>query len=359
MQPHRRWEQGSEIQLLSYQPVENPVPEPWKGKRRFYASGRDALRALLAYGVYLGWERLWVPSYFCQEVVAALSSAGIALKIYTDAPTENELILEDCDFVPGDVVLVVNYFGLRSKQQLNQKGILTIEDHTHDPWSDWAFHSEADWCIASLRKTLPLPDGAVLWSPVGRSLPPPSPITDERSQASLMKFASMVLKQLYLDGYPIGKNVFRQLATAGERHIASGKISGMSSWALDLLYSFPISSWREARCSNYQVLLDCLNDLEWVTMLQSPNAADICPFSVILIFDSHQRRNHIRQRLIDVNVYPSILWSLEEGVVNGIPECHIDLSRRMLSIHCDMRYSEQDMERVAQLIRSFGAELSL
>ena len=40
--------------------------------------------------------------------------------------------------------------------------IVLIEDHIHDPLSDWSQSSNADYAVASLRKTLPVPIGAML-----------------------------------------------------------------------------------------------------------------------------------------------------------------------------------------------------
>jgi hypothetical protein len=51
----------------------------------------------------------------------------------------------------------------------------------------------------------------------------------------------------------------------------------------------------------------------------------------------------------------SVLWPLEVPVVEGIPQEHIDESRRMISVYCDMRYDEHDMRYVASLITDIGS----
>ena len=76
-------------------------------------------------------------------------------------------------------MLAVNFFGIRKgkawQDWLSQhKDIILIEDHTHDPFSTWAQQSTAHYAMASLRKTLPIPDGAILWSPQKMSLPKPT-----------------------------------------------------------------------------------------------------------------------------------------------------------------------------------------
>ncbi len=355
-----RWEQGSEFHWLAY-PCREVSTELWLQTMSWWGSGRDALRALLVYGrATRGWQRLWIPAYFCQEVAAALQTTGVFLAAYSDGPQQPEPDLGALPLRPGDVVLRVNFFGLRvlpSAALLRTAGVEVIDDYTHDPWSDSATSSDADWCAASLRKTLPIPDGGALWSPVGNALPPMAEPTSERRTASLEKLAAMLLKGLYLERQAIEKETYRRLALHGEEHIASGEISGMPEWTRALVGTFPLEAWRARRRQNYFVLKEALTNLDWLTVLP-PYAAEVCPFSVVLVLDSAARRAWLRQKLIEARVYPAILWPLEAPVVQGIGAEFVDFSRRMLSVHCDMRYGEQDMLQIAELVHQYGRTFS-
>lgn len=357
MRVSNRWEHGSEFQWLADW-TESPLPMPWGEKNLFFGSGRHAFRALLSYGIFSrNWRRLWVPSYFCQDVVESFISTNIKVTLYQDSPWNVAPRFDQIDFRSGDVLLLVNYFGLRAKNRVNgnyPSDIEIIENHTHDPWSDWARTSTADWCIASLRKTLPLPGGAVLWSPAGHHLRSAVPVTPVHLKASLEKFAAMVLKSWYLQGYPIEKETFRRLAISGEQHIASGKVSGMPEWTKPLLSAFPVAKWRDRKRLNHQVLSAALADLPWVDVLQAERYIDTCPFSGILVFDSAKRQLHVKGELSFSRIYPAILWQLDKPMAEGISQRDLDFSRRMLSIHCDMRYDENDMNYVASLIREYG-----
>jgi hypothetical protein len=122
-----------------------------------------------------------------------------------------------------------------------------------------------------------------------------------------------------------------------------------------LLSTFPVEAWREQRRLNHQTISACLADLPWVEVLQPANGSLPSPFSAVLVCDSPARQSRLRERLISANIFPAILWPLDEAVIAGIPPEHLDLSRRMLSIHCDMRYIPSDMEHIASLISKFGA----
>lgn len=109
---------------------------------------------------------------------------------------------------------------------------------------------------------------------------------------------------------------------------------------------------------NHLTLSEALSSISWLRVLQSQSesVADACPFSGILLFDSHERREQVRERLIAARVYPSVLWPLDRPCLSGIPDEALNFSRRMLSIHSDMRYMGNDMRHIANLIKSIGEE---
>lgn len=356
-----RWEHGSEFHWLESLPAPADI-SPWDDGGLLYGSGRDAMLALLQHGrATRGWKRLWLPDYFCQEVAAALATV-LPLEIYDDTPLQETPFFDNNAFALGDVVLWVSFFGLRAgpANLVLPKGVELIEDYTHDPWAPGAFASEADWTLASLRKTLPVPDGGALWSLRGHEMPPTSPLSDVRRVASLEKLSAMLLKSLYLQGHAVEKDAFRALALSGEEHIASGDASAMPEWTAQLLNTFPVAEWRRARACNHRALCEAVVGAPGVTILvpsRGPSSEDAewpprlaCPFSGIAVFDTTERRDQVRRQLIAERIYPAILWSMENPAVPRVSPGALDLSRRMLSVHCDARYSESDMERVGAVI---------
>jgi hypothetical protein len=350
-----RWEHGSEFHWPD-SPSQVPVEPPWAGGSTLFGCGRDALRALIEHGrARFGWQRLWMPSYFCQEVVAA-AKTGIELATYLDAPgTVPDF--GDVRVRRGDAVFIANYFGLRSSI-VPPAGAAIVEDHTHDPWSEWSLASVADFCLASLRKTLPVPAGALVWSPRQHELPPLRAVTAERASASSNKIAGMLLKRLYLADSAISKEQFRALLIAGEEEMASGAISGIPALTEALLGVLPVQQWRVRRRRNHEAFMARFQSAtpEVLQVLLPAGNEDTTPFSIILIVDQPARRDAIRQRLASRQIYPAVLWPLEHVELDGIPSAHIQLSRRLLSLHCDFRYTSADLERVADVLLATAAE---
>ncbi len=344
-----RSEYGSEFHWIA--PEEGggqcPVPEG----SLFYASGRGAMRAvLIGANGNLRWQRLFVPTYFCQDVVTSLRESGIAIQYYEDSPLWQSPAVDHGALRTGDAVLVVNYFGLRGRLSLEDvraAGADVVEDHTHDPWSEWARRSEAAYCIASLRKVLPLPDGALLWSPQGLRLPAAPTPTAFHQRGSHLKLCAMLLKDAYLRGRAVPKEQFLDLFRRGEELLGAPEISEASPLARTLASIFPTESWRERRRRNYRVFCEAVEGAEGFEILQVASGSGSCPFSAIILFDGKRVRDAVRGWLIENSVYPAILWPLSGDIRRTLPEATLDFSERMLSIPCDGRYSTEDLRRAA------------
>lgn len=321
--------------------------DPWMDEPIYAGSGRDAIRALLRYGKErLGWERILVPSYLCQEVVKATAAEGMRIRLYSDDPREDITVPA---LHGGDVILIVNTFGIRKRWKRPATDGLghVIEDHTHDPWSAWAKGSDADYCVASLRKTLPIPDGGVIWSPRKLPLPKPPKLTETHYLHASMKMDAMILKSLYLNGRDIKKGVFRKLAILGEKKITERDISAPHPVSIEYARCFSADPWRESRKRNYEYIIKILADSDRFKVL-SPKDADSCALSIIIEFNNEKMRDDYKQKLIKADIYPAILWPLG-GSSRRFPK-NVELSARMLSLHCDGRYEEKDMDRIAGIL---------
>jgi hypothetical protein len=342
MEPSR-WEHGSDFPLTA---ETGSLDAPWNGRpATLWGSGRDALRALLRFGRgELGFRRILVPSFVCREVVAALAR-DIEVARYDDAPDDPPPLRVAAR--RGDVLLLVNTWGGRKAARIETDAVV-VEDHTHDPLSEWAFASAADYAVASLRKTLPLPDGGVLWSPAGRALPAERSPTDRHARTAMERLLAMALKRDYLEGGAVDKAEFRALAAATEAAMGTGEVSGISATSRSRLPTLPSRRWRERRARNLETFRAAFGLLPGVRLLEAP-------FAATLQFESATARERVRRALIEASVYPAVLWPLEEDAC--VPPAHIELSRRVLSLHCDYRYDAADMQRVASAVRAvFAAE---
>lgn len=316
------------------------------GDIRYYASGRLALEALM---IQERWTRIWIPSYFCYEVIEHIGNLGIKVELYGDNPIEinEEQILETLPFSDGDVLLRVNYFGLRTFRSNSRICIPVIEDHTHDIISHWAVNSDADWCIASLRKSLPIADGGIIWSPKKLNLPSQLKSTDTCNRMALTRYMAMDMKSEYLKNGG-DKSLFRERFIQTETIIEEMELSGIDCFTKQILDYFDVRRWTAIRKYNWENIKKNIDDR---VKLLIPSSRLLCnPFSVIIICDSKEERAAFRHYLISKSVYPAILWSIPDKVIHKDVK---DISNRMLSIHCDARYSDDDIVQLCEVINSF------
>lgn len=353
-----RWEVGSEFHwsdnVLTLSSSENLFPEA-------YELFSTATGILLAIERCLKGSRdrfrLHLPTYFCMEVAAKISEV-FELCWYRDLPTELAPDFNTLHPLPGDLVLAVNLFGVREgkawQDWLTQnQQIILIEDHSHDPFSLWARQTTAHYAIASLRKTLPIPDGAMIWSGQNMALPRPS---KSESSGVAKKLTAMLLKRSYLMGAGISKDSYRTLQTEGEAELSNDGDRPVSTLTKNILGVLNISEMRQQRATNTRNFLDIIlrEKHEACQPLFTHWSANSVPFNSIIFCENHQFRQQLRQFLISHNIFAPVHWAQPPNQLFGNDFQALNLSNRLLTIPTDHRYSYNDMEYVAEKVSEFA-----
>lgn len=334
--------------IIGFQGTGNTLGEFYP-HANYYADGRQALIHLYQ---SQGWQRLWVPEYFCYEVIESLKQAGLNLMFYTDWPTCNndsktiDAIQQKGHLLPTDAILRVNYFGTRLNRTSEHLPVAAVvEDHTHDLIGDWPIHSTADWCIASLRKSLPVPEGGILWSPMGLRLPEQPAASEENERIAFIRWEAMRLKSRYLAGEPIEKATFRAGYVNTEEYFDTAPICALDRTSQEYLRTFDTKAWYNRKRENWELLSDIRKDDMQVVR---PESKGCYPFSLVLQFDNPDERDRGRKELIAHQIYPAILWNIPTPASGEV----FSFSHCMLSIHCDARYTREDILEMKSIIES-------
>ncbi|MCW2724807.1 MAG: hypothetical protein JWN35_1728 [Frankiales bacterium] len=350
------WEVGSESHWDATALRPSDADEaPWLPQpHSLYATGTAALVALIKERP--GRTRLHLPSYFCLGVAAVLARYA-ELRWYRDLPgrpgPEAASLLPE----PGDVVLAVNLFGRSSRAPWEvwlheHPEASLVEDHTHDPQSVWARTSGATYCLASLRKTLPVPDGALLWSPAGQPLPVPA---SPANGASSLKLAAMVLKGAWLEGKAVAKPDFRRLQMLGEAGLMD--VRGASSdFTRLVLPGLDVRGMRAVRASNVAALAERVGEdgvLGGYARLLPDAPVGSVPFQLPVICRSSQVRDHLLAHLLSNGVYAAVHWRQDGEELSPGDHEALDLSRRILTLPVDHRTSPPDVERISAVLAAF------
>jgi len=313
---------------------------------RYYASGRLAIDAIVAQE---GWKRIWMPAYFCYEIINHIA-AGIEVKLYDDNPLieDERPAIDAIPFEIGDVLLRMNFFGLRDKRSNEDIPVQVIENHTHGLTCQWSLKSDADYCMASLRKSLPLAAGGVLWSPKRLHLPEPIPTTQECKSMGAKRYKAMRLKADYIKEKSDDKDAFRKLYLETEDEIDALKLSGIDRESKEIVDNFDIRLWSQNRVENWEVACKRLSPKFHI--LKTPDPYLCYPFSLVILCDTPEERTRLKQYLVNNKIYPAVLWNMP----NDSPFTKAkDFSLRMLSIHCDPRYSRNAITQMCDIINKY------
>lgn len=306
------------------------------------ADGRQCIVLLVR---QYAWKRIWMPAYFCYEVIETIKKqTDIEIVFYPDFPlADDKEIIKNLPFKEGDVLLRMNYFSMRKHRSEKDIPVPVIEDHTHDLLGNWSLDSDADWCIASLRKSLPLPEGGMLWSPKGHQFSVQINRSETNQQMAEKRWQAMQMKQDYLYGSISDKNAFRKLYVETEEWLDTAELSLIDERSREYLSLFDINSWQEARRHNWRLLKSLISNKVHVVQ---PEDDSCTMFSMVLLADNQEQRDTIRSKLIEHAVYPAILWQIPDSTSKETR----NFSRRMLSIHCDGRYNDDDIRQLAGII---------
>ncbi|BEL08238.1 hypothetical protein Q0Z83_064290 [Actinoplanes sichuanensis] len=322
-------------------PERGGLPRWLPARRELFATGCGALSSLLRALAPTG--RLHVPSYFCMGVAEFLSEQ-IPVTFYRHLPDDGPR-WETLRAADGDVVLAQNLFGREEgtawhNWALAHRRVTVIEDHSHDPFSDWARTSTAAYAVASLRKTLPIPDGGLLWSPSGLDLPRPS---GTGPQAAGLKLAAMLLKAAWRDGQPIPRDRFRALQQQGERQLL-GSAAEASAVTAALLPLLDIEGIRSS----------CARNAQEVATALGAGVLGTGGFRVQLVLSSESERDGLLSYLAEVGIFAPVHWRQNRnGFWSGDEEA-ADLADRMLTLPVDHRCTQADLARIVESIEGFA-----
>jgi hypothetical protein len=315
---------------------ESPLP----ARHKLFATGCGALTALLRQLAPRG--RLYLPSYFCMGVAEALSET-VRVSWYRHLPDANGPRLETLTAGKGDVVLSQNLFGRETGEAWNDwmaanPDVVVIEDHSHDPFSRWARTSRATYAVASLRKTLPLPDGGLLWSPQDRALPSPY----GNQNGSDLKLVAMLLKSAWLAGSDVPKTAFRALQQRGE-HVLLGSAAPAGALTTAILPLLDIERLQRTATANVRALEEMLG------LRATPG---VNPFRLQLVRETRQERDDLLGHLAANGIFAPVHWHQDRtGMWSGDEEAAA-LSSRMLTLPVDHRCTPADLRRLAGVLGS-------
>ena len=316
-----------------------------------FLDGRTTLLANARSGLSLIVEQLkppqiWMPSYLCGLMAAALGSRGAGVRFFG---VSHNLTLPSLDWTgevgPGDVVVFIDYFGFPSDStaaaRVKERGAWVVEDAAQALLSD-STGTLGDFVLYSPRKWLGVPDGGILGINCAAELPDASlePPQDRWWLDSLR--ASLLRRDFDLRG---GERewfeLFRKCDARGPtRPCAMSQLS-----CFLLRHCFDYQAVAQSRVENYLLLSGELADLAVFPSL----APGVVPLGFPVVVG---KRDRLLRALFESGIYPPVHWPIEGVVPMEFSESH-QLASEIMTLPCDQRYGKAEIKRIIAAVRQF------
>lgn len=327
----------------------------------WYSSGRMGLRAILRSipkGTFL------LPSYLCTSILWAFEQEEVPVRFYSVTPelqgdvAEIMWLWSSC----GDVVgmLHIDLFGTVPTGDLGDlfaemvsKGLYVIEDITHSfPGTMNLSERHGSHILCSIRKTLPLPDGAFVLS---RGRAPVKANTDAAPYVRA-KLQAQMAKSQYLRG-ETNRDFLQDLRSAEAGFDSDHEIRRISGESRTLLTQVNLESVRNTRRKNFEYLLSKFRSSVSCGVVK-PLVSSLSECSSPIGFPvSSARRDELRDHLVRSGVFPPVHWALPRGAqewAKSFNQFPADLSQSQLTIPCDQRYGQDDIDYIVERVIQFS-----
>ncbi len=201
-----------------------------------------------------------------------------------------------------------------------------------------------DYCICSLRKWFPIPDGGVLYGePYHMDKLIQKKVKDRKN---IEKVNAMFLKTLYLQGKLECNELYRKIFVEEENRLdMQTELWGMSSFSRWLLSFFSISQIQEIRKKNVRYLYSRLQQLHYAFSFKEENT----PFTLPIYMKD---RDNFRRYLIEHNIFCAVHWPILNKT--SIFDKHSEeISAHILSLPIDQRYGTEEMDYMIKVIKNY------
>lgn len=362
--------QNIDLDLLQKEPTNDklPIACDMDGvfQRSIYTNnGRTAAIHMLTHWLDCRGGVVLLPDYLCLSVVVSIEHPGPRCRYYK-VNRNLEIDLDDLKSkIDDDVrcIYIIHYFGVpqsaacaRELQAIRaQQGIPIVEDITQALFSrDRERMGYGDFLLASTRKWMPMTDGGVLAvrNTNGKEAPPLPEGYNEIAYTQLL----ISLQRDYFAKHPKkDMDYYLQLeARANKTRYEDLTVCQMTEASRRIMLNCDYEELTRRRIANYNYLYGRLAGNPNLTILSKKLDANggFVPFGLVVLVE--ERDAFYRYLAAEHRIVGEIQWLLPLECYSPGEDARY-LSDHNLMLHCDQRYTQAEMERVAQAVEAFFA----
>ena len=162
----------------------------------------------------------------------------------------------------------------------------------------------------------------------------------------MQKLSAMHLKEKYLKGKTVDKDVFRKMFVDAENAFKNDLTNAsISDCAKVILFQIDVNKILKYKYDNVKTALVALNDTKEITVNFESNKHAV--FGLCLECKTPMQRDKLKAHLILNKIFPAVLWP------NQLKDRDKETEHRILFIHLDYRYDSQDIKVITNTIKDF------
>ena len=298
-------------------------------------------------------SKVLVPSYCCVSMLQSFIDRGLRIEFYEIEYDNKTFTYHVPDADCHTIVLIMSYFGLDVSdaheiiEVLHNNEAVIIEDITHSLLSSIPSSEYSDYLVASLRKWFSIPTGGWVGKRGGTLAEKPD---IDSNHAVEDKIAGMQEKYEYLTGHVDSKENFLLIQSKFDNDLIHvDRMLKIDDTSLGILTALDIEAIIEKRRRNTSYLISGLDDLnDRVLTIPTVNLDSDTPI-FLPIFMETKERDGLRNHLIEMGIYCPVHWPEVMGAPVGV-------RTNELSLICDQRYTEGDMQAIVDVIHEWCRE---
>ena len=272
------------------------------------------------------YHKVYLPYFLCDSVKLVLEREKIPYEEYRI--DRSFLPLLDIEPRPGEVVYIVNYYGLLDEEQLTRLKNRYNHIVVDNAQAFFARPVKGIDTLYSCRKFFGVPDGGYVYTDAAFREDLPVDVSMDRMKHILGRFEGTSASEYY-DYFNNNDESFKEI-----------ELRQMSKLTHNILGAIDYPAAKRRREENFLFLSKALgerNPLE----IHCPVGPYAYPFYV-------QNGMAVKKQLAKRKIYVATLWP---NVLGSGLDIETDFTENILPLPCDQRYSEADMQRVADAVR--------
>jgi len=336
--------------------------------------GRQAIKTVLLNIKNINNMTCFLPAYLCKSIIQPFNELNLDIKFYGHV----DILKPEIDGINDSVIFVIDYFGrdtLSNKEiyEVLDRNNVLILDATHSILNPEKFDIKEKnyYIISSLRKMFPIPDGGVLYSNENFNHDLAGlPMGYEKN------LEAMILRSFYINNFNLGyrennkmesimKRIYSEIGSKDEN------LKTIKQYYLSLHYDYELEKFDDVGIPQNipTISLQILNNISYPEIVKKRkenlkffyteiedediflyNFNEIkSPFMLPLRFRTENERNSVKEALIKNDIYPPLLWDLEEIIPKKF-FYERELRKQIMMIPIDQRYAPDDLSKVVELL---------